>query len=1133
MSASDPQVVEKVGFCTLCRSRCGTLNRVENGRLVAVSALPSHPTGRAICPKGRAAPEIAHSTRRLLKPLRRTRPKSDPDPGWREIEWDEALDEIAARFDTIRRESGPEAVAFVVSSPSGTPMSDSFEWIDRFIRVFGSPNHSNATEICNWQKDFAHAFTFGCGMPHGDYRNSDLIILWGFNPANSWLALAGEVEEARKRGAKLLVVDPRKAGQAVNADYWLGLRPGTDGALALGLAHLMLDRGGFDQSFVRRWTNAPLLVREDTGRFLRGRDVGDAAHAEAFVVWDAGLDRAVPYDPKAAVALEDAARLALRGSYAITVSAATIMCRPAFDYYAEVVARYTPERVASICGISVEDLRQAAAAISDAKSVSYHAWTGVAQHTNATQAERAIAVLYALTGHFDQPGGNVQLRRQPINPINPPSLLVPAQAAKALGLDRLPIGPPTHGWVPIKDVYTAILERKPYAVRGLMGFGANILVSLADTDRGRAALSAVEFHVHCDLYETPTARYADILLPVNSPWEREGLRTGFEISAEADALIQLRQPMVASQGQSRSDLSIVFALATRLGLGNQFFGGDIDAAWNHTLAPLGITVDMLRQQPEGIRQPVPQAFGKYADVADGAVRGFATPTGRIEIYSETMLAHGYPPVPVYEEAIVGSDPARYPYVLTTARNGYYCHSQQRSHVTLRKRAPEPTLELSRGLAAEKGIEAGDWVIVTTPTGRARFKARLDANLHHGTIVAEYGWWEECQDMALPGYDPFTAVSSNYNALIGVASDPISGAVAMRSTACQIEREAAASDAKPVPMRVSARAVEADGILSLTLAPLEPGPLADFHPGQHIVVQAGHPAGQTTSRAYSLSRADGRNDTYTISIKQVAARGGDGVMSSYLHKALTIGDVLQVGRPQGAFRIPLVADFPIVLIAAGIGITPFVSYLDALDPTSMPEVMLLYGNRNRGSHAFADHIAARQRALPRLSVSNVYSRPAPKDRAGACFDREGRITAADIDASLIARRARFYLCGPETMLSDIAAGLIARGVPKFEIFVERFVAAAEMAPIDPAAQHEVTFARTGTATVWRSRDGNLLAFGERKGVAMPSGCRTGQCESCAVRVLAGTVRHLVPVETDDPAVCLTCCAVPASALILDA
>jgi anaerobic selenocysteine-containing dehydrogenase/ferredoxin-NADP reductase len=1070
----------------------------------------------------------------LQKPLRRTRPKTDSDPGWREIEWDEALDEIAAQFDKIRRESGPEAVGFVVSSPSGTPMSDSFEWIDRFIRIFGSPNHSNATEICNWQKDFAHAFTFGCGMPPGDYRNSDLVVLWGFNPANSWLAIAGEVEEARKRSAQLMVVDPRRAGQAATADYWLGLRPGTDGALALGLAHLILKQRAFDDDFVRKWTNGPLLVRVDTGRFLRAHDLRDNLPAGEFVAWDESTGGPLRYDPKAEVPDNAAAAFALRGVFSVMIGGVLVPCRPAFDYYAEVVEAYTPARVADICGIAEEDLQRAAAALIAANSISYHAWTGVAQHTNATQAERAIAVLYALTGHFDKRGGNVQLRRQPINPINPASLLAPTQAAKAVGLARLPIGPPTHGWVPINDVYTAILDRKPYAIRGLMGFGANILVSLAETDRGRAALAALDFHVHCDLFETPTARYADIVLPVNSPWEREGLRTGFEISAEADALVQLRQPMVASQGESRSDLSIVFALAKRLGLGNSFFDGDVEAAWNHTLAPLGVTVDMLRQYPEGIRKPVPQSYRKYASTLDGIVTGFATPTRRVEIYSEWMLQHGYSPVPVYGATIGKDEAADYPCLLTTARNGYYCHSQQRSHVTLRKRAPEPTLELSQALAADKGICQGDWVVVTTPTGQARFKARLDGNLQYETIVAEYGWWEACKDMALPGYDPFDRLGSNYNRLIGAASDPVSGAVAMRSTACRIEREVQPGlrDMRRTPMRVARRETECEGVLSVTLEPVAPGPLPGFQAGQHVIVQAECPARETTARAYSLSRSTIGSDSYTISVKQIADDGGEGVMSSHIHRSLAVGDVLHVGPPQGAFRIPIDADFPVVLIAAGIGVTPFISYLDALDPATMPSVNLLYGNRNRRSHAFASHITTLQAKLPRLTVCNFYSRPDDLDRKHAGFDREGRIVAADVVSSLIAQRARFYLCGPDGMLREMTGGLVRRGVPKFEIFVERFFVAAEQAPIDPSARHEVRFARSGLISVWNSRDGDLLKFGETLGLAMPSGCRTGQCESCAVRVLSGQVRHLISVETDDAELCLTCRAVPASDLVLD-
>ena len=106
--------------------------------LTGVRPDTEHPTGAALCPKGRAAPEIVHSPRRLTTPLRRTRPKSDPDPGWVPVSWESALAEVAERLDAVRAESGPESVAFAVASPSGSPLSDSIDWIERFIRLFGS-----------------------------------------------------------------------------------------------------------------------------------------------------------------------------------------------------------------------------------------------------------------------------------------------------------------------------------------------------------------------------------------------------------------------------------------------------------------------------------------------------------------------------------------------------------------------------------------------------------------------------------------------------------------------------------------------------------------------------------------------------------------------------------------------------------------------------------------------------------------------------------------------------------------------------------------------------------------------------------------------------------------------------------
>ncbi|WP_373887620.1 molybdopterin-dependent oxidoreductase [Cupriavidus basilensis] len=208
---------DKRGYCTLCRSRCGTVNVVANDALIAVRPDISHPTGKAICMKGKSAPELVHSADRVLYPMRRTTPKTDADPGWQRISWEQALAEVAQRLLQARHEGGAESVAFAVTTPSGTPLSDSIDWIERLIRLFGSPNTCYATEICNWHKDYAHAFTFGCGMPTADYRNAELIVLWGHNPTNTWLSQAEAIGAGRAAGAKLLVVDPREtalAGQA-------------------------------------------------------------------------------------------------------------------------------------------------------------------------------------------------------------------------------------------------------------------------------------------------------------------------------------------------------------------------------------------------------------------------------------------------------------------------------------------------------------------------------------------------------------------------------------------------------------------------------------------------------------------------------------------------------------------------------------------------------------------------------------------------------------------------------------------------------------------------------------------------------------------------------------------------------
>jgi anaerobic selenocysteine-containing dehydrogenase len=152
---------------------------------------------------------------------------------------------------------------------------------------------------------------------------------------------------------------------------------------------------------------------------------------------------------------------------------------------------------------------------------------------------------------------------------------------------------------------------------------------------------------------TPTATLADIVLPVSSAWEHENLKIGFEVNAAAESLVQLRPRVTAPRGEARSDTAVVFALAKQLGLGAHFWDGDVEAAWKYQLGPSGLTLDDLRHSPRGIEVPLETRYRKYATDTDGGITGFPTPSGKIEIYSQVLLEHGYQPLPEYVEPLVG------------------------------------------------------------------------------------------------------------------------------------------------------------------------------------------------------------------------------------------------------------------------------------------------------------------------------------------------------------------------------------------------------------------------------------------------------------------------------------------------
>jgi anaerobic selenocysteine-containing dehydrogenase len=280
---------------------------------------------------------------------------------------------------------------------------------------------------------------------------------------------------------------------------------------------------------------------------------------------------------------------------------------------------------------------------------------------------------------------------------------------------------------------------------------------------------------------------------VASCFEREALKLGFEVSAEAQSLVQLRRPVAAPPGEARSDTRIVFDLAVRLALGEHFWHGDVDAAYRHQLGPSGLSLERLRECPDGVRVPLETRYRKFTETVDGVPRGLDTPTRKIELYAETLLAHGQPPLPEYREPLVGpvSRPdlaRRYPLVLTCAKANLFCESQHRALPSLRRKAMDPEVELHPAAAAERGIADGDWVAIETPEGSVRARARLNDGLQADVACGEHGWWQACPEVGAPGHDPFGPDGANYNLLIGNgALDPVSGSVPHRAYLCEIRR----------------------------------------------------------------------------------------------------------------------------------------------------------------------------------------------------------------------------------------------------------------------------------------------------------------------------------------------------------
>jgi anaerobic selenocysteine-containing dehydrogenase len=233
-------------------------------------------------------------------------------------------------------------------------------------------------------------------------------------------------------------------------------------------------------------------------------------------------------------------------------------------------------------------------------------------------------------------------------------------------------------------------------------------------------------------------------------------------------------------------MKIIFELAKRLGIGDKFWNGDIEAALNYQLAPSGITVDKLKENPGGIAVDLSMEYQKYRKQGGaGNFAGFPTASKRVEIYSQVFKDHGYDPLPTWKERATNDD---YPLILTEAKVTQFCHSQHRALPSLRKAVPHPFLEINPLKAEELDCNNGDWVLLETPHGSITLQAKLTDSVAYNVVCTQNGWWQGCPELGLPGYDPYSSEGANANRLFTAEEkDPISGSLPLKSYPCNVKK----------------------------------------------------------------------------------------------------------------------------------------------------------------------------------------------------------------------------------------------------------------------------------------------------------------------------------------------------------
>ena len=620
-----------------CPDMCSLLAEVEGGRVLRVVGDPDQPyTAGFACAKVNRDAKLVHSPDRIATPLRRVGPKGGRD--FRPISWDEALDEITSRWKTIIAEDGPLALLGYAYSAHQGQLNRGL--VNGLFHALGT-SRLQAGTVCDTCCETAWDMTVGPvgGTDPEAVVDSDLIVAWGCDLMAVNVHFWAKVEQVRKTGVKLIVIDPRRSKTAERADWHIPIRIGTDAALALGLMHI--------------------LVRDG---------LCDRAYLEAHTIGFERLER-------------------------------------------EILPRFAPADVAAITGLTVEDIERLAAIYGRSKASFIRIGEGMTRLANGGQALRAVCTLPALTGAYGRRGGGALLLTPgALMPFNYNAIRKPSGAASTRLVNHLRLG-------------EELLNMKDPPIRGLFVAANNPAVTCPEAGKVRRGLSRDDlFTVVHDPFMTMTARYADIVLPSATYLETTDFYRSY-----GSYYMQYAPRAVPPQGEAWSNLLVAQTLASRMGLEDSVFG----------CSEAELVRELFRGAGGGLAGIDPESILRAGPIklAPPDAQVFATPSGKLEIYSDALAAAGISAMPDWQpDPQEERDAARWPLRLLTSPGYFQAHTAFEAVEFLKRRQGVVACILHPADAASRKLNQGDLVGLKNDRAEIRMVLHISDEVQRGVVL---------------------------------------------------------------------------------------------------------------------------------------------------------------------------------------------------------------------------------------------------------------------------------------------------------------------------------------------------------------------------------------------------------------